>query len=252
MQRAKHSPASHWRWPGRTGRVLFVQHQDECPPGHVGDRLGQWGPRVEVLHAWRSAFPEPREFDLIVPLGSYDSAYDDSVPHVVPEAEFLRAAVVAGVPVFGICFGAQLLSRVLGGQVHPAPEGPEVGWLTVDTDAATSTWSRQVSYHGLVSPGPWLVWHLDVMTTPQAGVELARTRVGTQAFAHGPHVGVQFHPEATVDGVRAWADHYGDMLRELGIEPTHLVARTEQLAPQTRRRAYAMTDRVVTRVATAV
>jgi GMP synthase (glutamine-hydrolysing) len=236
-------------WPGRTGRVLFVQHQDDCPPGHVGARMAERGAQLEVVSAEQSRFVEPARFDLIVSLGSYDSAHDDSVSYVSPESELFAAAVDAGVGVFGICFGAQLLSRVLGGQVFPAPGGPEIGWLTVDTPArGDGNSAGNGSAGGLVAPGPWLVWHMDVMTCPPGGTELARTGVGTQAFVHGPHVGVQFHPEATPEAIGVWARHYRAAFRDAGIDPALFLMQTRELAAASRRRGRALTDRVVDRI----
>jgi GMP synthase (glutamine-hydrolysing) len=247
------SGGAQQHWPGRTGRVLFIQHQDECPPGHVGHRLTERGARVEVVRADASRLPDPTPFDLIVPLGSYESAHDTSVPYVDSEAELLATAVHAGIPVFGICFGAQLLSRVLGGLVQPASDGPEIGWLDLDTRVD----EQGQGHHGspgdrtLVEPGPWLVWHVDVMTAPPGAWELARTGVGTQAFVHGPHVGVQFHPEALPHSIEAWTRDYRQMLLDQGTDPERFLAQSHRGARQARRRGRALADRVVDRMATA-
>ena len=222
----------------RPSRVLFVQHQDDGPPGHVGDRVEQLGGEVEVVWAQSPSLPDPGDFDLIVPLGCYESAYDDSLPFLRQEWDLLAGAVKADVPVFGICFGAQLLSRVLGGGVRPAAGGPEIGWLEITTAPQAA---------GVVEPGPWLVWHLDVITPPPDGVVLAWTEVGTQAFRHGRHLGVQFHPEATVENVLSWADHYRDLLPELGTSHDEIAATTRRLATEAKARAYELTDRVLER-----
>jgi GMP synthase (glutamine-hydrolysing) len=215
-------------------RVLFVQHQDDCPPAMVGDRLAALGATCEVVEAQAPRLPDPTGFDLVVPLGSDDSAADDSVPYLHRERELLDRAVRAGVPVFGICFGAQLLCRVLGGSVRPAAGGPEIGWLPVETSRAD-----------LVEPGPWLVWHLDVMEPGPDTLEIARTPVGAQAFVHGPHLGVQFHPEATRASVQVWADHYRSSLDRLGIVPAALLAETAERAEEARQRVHALVDRVL-------
>jgi len=215
-------------------KVLFVQHQDDCPPAMVGERLAALGATCEVVDARASRLPDPTGFDLVVPLGSDDSAGDESLPYLRREWDLLERAVRAGVPVFGICFGAQLLCRVLGGTVHPAPGGPEIGWLPVETRRPE-----------LVAPGPWMVWHLDVMAPGPGSAEIAATAVGTQAFVHGPHLGVQFHPEATDAQVAVWAQHYRDPLDRLGIAPEHLLAETVDHAAGARTRAHALVDRVL-------
>jgi GMP synthase (glutamine-hydrolysing) len=216
-------------------RVLFVQHQQDCPPGWVGERLADLGADVEVLPARSSRYPDPAGFQLVVPLGSDDSAADDSVSYLRREWELLERAVQRRVPVFGICFGAQLLCRVLGGAVRPLPE-PEIGWLPVRTDEP-----------GLVEPGPWLVWHLDRLDPAPGSVPVARTGVATQAFTHGPHLGVQFHPEATPASIGVWAQRYRGSLARIGIEPDGLVAESHDRSARARELADRLVDRVLAR-----
>lgn len=220
------------------GRVLFVQHQDDDPPGYIGERVRQRGLGVEVVRAAPGAFPDPSGYDLVVPLGSDDSASDTSVPHLAEEYDMLRRAVDADVPVFGICFGAQLLSRALGGEVRPAENGPEIGWLPVRT-----------AEPDLIDPGPWLVWHFDVMTAPPGSVEVARTDAATQVFRQGRHLGVQFHPEATPRHAEQWSRSYSAALAELATDPESLVAEARRRASTARTKAYDLFDRFYDRIA---
>lgn len=223
-------------------RVLFIQHQDDCPPGYVGERLEQHGAELDVVRAQQGTLPDPAGYDLIVPLGSDDSAYDTSLPYLDAEWELLSAAVSANVPVFGICFGAQLLSRVLGGHVLGSPNGPEIGWIHVETNDSS-----------LIESGPWLSWHLDVMNgAPPGGEEIARTDAGTHAFVHGQHLGTQFHPEATVDSADTWASHYPDSLTRLGLDRAQLLAEAQAEQPHARLRAHTLTDRVMRRAGVAL
>jgi GMP synthase-like glutamine amidotransferase len=84
---------------------------------------------------------------------------------------------------------------------------PELGWREIRTDDPD-----------LVPPGPWLEWHYERFTTPPGATELARTTEASQAFRLGPHLGVQFHPEATVDIVADWARADAARLAALGID----------------------------------
>lgn len=214
-------------------RVLFVQHQDDAPPGLVGDRLTELGATIEVVEAGARRLPDPSEFDLVVPLGSSDSAADESVSYLRAEWALLDRAVEHDIPVFGICFGAQLLCRVLGGQVSRLPDGPEIGWLPIETTDPD-----------LVAPGPWLTWHFDQMLPGKDSVRVAHTPQAVQSFVHGRHVGVQFHPEATARSVGAWAARYGDSLDRLGLDPQTLVAQTRERTGS----GYQLTDELVDRV----
>lgn len=189
--------------------ALFVAHEPDMEPGHLGDRMAAHGHPVTVLDvAAGDPFPDPAAFDRVVLLGSRGSAYDDTLPHLAAERAFVRRALDAGVPLLGVCFGGQLLARVLGGHVARM-DAPELGWLTLDTEEP-----------GLVPPGPWLVWHGDAFTVPPAAEPLARTDRAAQAFRQGRAVGLQFHPEVTPAIVWAWvADRVG------GLDPAAAAAR---------------------------
>jgi len=215
-------------------RVLFVQHQADCPPGLVGDRLIELGARLDVADPM-SPLPDPAGYQLLVPLGSEHSAADESVPYLRAEWELLAGAVRADVPVFGICFGAQLLCRVLGGSVTKAAGGPEIDWMKIEVDGPDP-----------VGAGPWLSWHHDAMFPPP-GSEIARSAAGNQAYVVGRHVGVQFHPEATPAAAASWAVGDAATVTRLGLDPEHLVARMRADAEDTRARVAELVDWVLGR-----
>ncbi|MDP8977766.1 MAG: type 1 glutamine amidotransferase [Actinomycetota bacterium] len=210
-------------------RALFVRNETLAPPGHLGVRTEQLG--FEVVSAPPWDLPDAADFDLVVPLGSAESAYDDQVPWLAGELDWLTRVVGLGVPTLGVCFGAQALSRALGGVVAPLAV-PEVGWRKVDSD-----------HPGLIEAGPWLQWHHDTLTVPPGGSLLATNEYGVQAFRWGPHVGVQFHPEATVDIVRGWIDAGSGMPQAAGVEPAQLMLRSRIEAEAARARATRLFDR---------
>jgi GMP synthase-like glutamine amidotransferase len=63
-----------------------------------------------------------------------------------------------------------------------------------------------------VPSGPWLALHEDSLVLPEAARELARNEFGTQAFAIGRHMGVQFHPEVTPSILRRWVADKGGLV----------------------------------------
>ena len=180
-------------------RALVLTHapvpgRGERNVGTVGPALREQGFDVVVgsLVADSAPVPAPDEVDVLVILGSPEAAYDDTVPWLAGELAYLRRVLDAGTPVLGICFGAQLLARALGGTVGLAPR-PERGFVTVETaDPA------------IVPAGPWMEFHYDAFSLPPGAVPLARTDVGPQAYAVGPHLGVQIHPEITPDVFASW------------------------------------------------
>lgn len=121
-------------------------------------------------------------------------------------------AIRRDLPVFGICFGAELIAHALGGSVRRS-EIPEVGWYTIESDVPE------------IATGPWMEWHSDVFTVPPGAVELARSPIGPQAFTIGRTLAVQFHPEAGERILRSWSDAGGEAeLVGLGIDPESLFA----------------------------
>ncbi len=173
--------------------ALIFQHGRLGPPVRVAEWLESRGLPYVVHHAGADGAVAPEDFSFVVSLGSEESARASDPSWIPAEVEVLREAVGAGVPVLGLCFGGQALSLALGGGVDRLAR-PEIGWFpieTVDGDA--------------VPAGPWLMWHNEQMRVPPGGVELARSPAGPAAFACGPHLGVQFHPEVDVERVQAWA-----------------------------------------------
>jgi GMP synthase-like glutamine amidotransferase len=191
--------------------VLIRQHVESAPAGLLAEWLDARGLAYEVQATWLApSVPDPSDYAFVASLGHDRMAGDVWDPGVAAERELLARAVERDVPVLGLCYGGQVLAAVLGAEVGPAPV-PELGWRVVESDDPS-----------LVPAGPWLEWHFERFCTPPGAVELARTADAPQAFRLGPHLGVQFHPEATVEIVGEWA-------RADGREDVALAAPPEQL-----------------------
>ena len=185
--------------------ALILQHGDSGPPALLGEWAGQRGIAYDVHRVDRGGeWPALDHRPFVASLGSRHNPADTHMADVAQELSFLRAAIAAAVPVLGLCYGGQALAVALGGRVQPAPE-PELGWHAIDSDVP---W---------LAPGPWLQWHYHRFVVPPGARELARSPRASQAFAAGPHLGVQFHPESTIDIVQGWARNDGERLAGLGI-----------------------------------
>jgi GMP synthase-like glutamine amidotransferase len=207
-------------------RALILQHEEPTPPGHVTEWLAAHGADVDT---WRIDVEDrdvdPRDYDLIVSLGSEFAAFDDTKPFVVREASMLEKAVAEDVPVLGLCFGGQMLARALGSRGFRHEEA-EIGWLTVRT-----------SDPELVPEGPWFQWHFDSFTVPPGATVVAHTDVGPQAFVAGRSLGLQFHPEVTTQIMDDWVRVYRHELDGDGVDPDALLAETKRIAVESRARA---------------
>ncbi len=176
-----------------TDRLLIIEHERDAPAGF----LGPWAEgRGLALDTVRPAEGDtlPRSlagYAGLVVLGSEQTAFDDSLPWLAGELELLGRVIGGAVPVLGICFGGQVLARALGARLYRLPE-PEIGWVAVS------------SHHPGLPAGPWLAWHRDAFELPADARELAAGGASRQAFSYGPHVGLQFHPEATEAITEDW------------------------------------------------
>ena len=187
--------------------VLIREHVESAPAGLLAAWLEARGLAYEVDRSWLgAALPDPEDYAFVASLGHDRMAGDLHEPAVAAERELLTRAVERDVPVLGLCYGGQVLAAVLGAEVGPAPV-PELGWREIETDDPD-----------VVPTGPWLEWHYERFCTPPGATEIARSADAPQAFRHGPHLGVQFHPEATVEIVAEWARADAAQLAALGID----------------------------------
>lgn len=220
-------------------RALLIEHEEDIPGGLVDEWLSGRGAAIDLYRIATDPrdVPDPRAYDLVVTLGSEEAAFDDTVAWMERERRLLRAAADANAPVLGICFGGQLLARVLGGEARRA-ERREIAWVTVD--------SRD---RALIDEGPWLQWHSDTFTLPPGATLVADGAVGPAAFVLGRSLGLQFHPEVTPELVAAWVAGSSDELEREGVEPERLVAESRAYDAGNRARTLALLDRFATRVA---
>jgi GMP synthase-like glutamine amidotransferase len=212
--------------------ALVLQHGDWGPPGLLGEWAAARGIALEVHHAKSGApLPALNGQAFVASLGSPHNPSDTDVVEVANEMAFLQEAVARDVPVLGLCFGGQALAAVLGGTIERAPE-PELGWHPVrSADPET------------VPEGPWLQWHYDAFTLPPGAELLATSPAGVQAFAHGRHLGVQFHPESTIEIVAQWARLDTERLAALGItDGEHLLEQGREHADAAAAAAFDLFD----------
>jgi GMP synthase-like glutamine amidotransferase len=219
-------------------RALILRHEAPSPPGHVTDWLAEHDATVDVLRIdVDDREVDPTDQDLIVSLGSEFAAFDDSKTFVPREAQLLESAVDADVPVLGLCFGGQMLARVLGAEVFRG-ERAEIGWLPVrSTDPE------------LVPDGPWFQWHFDSFTLPPGATLIAESDVGPQAFVAGRSLGLQFHPEVTTQIMGDWVRAYRHELDGDGVDPDELLEETKRRADESRRNAWQLFERFLRDVA---
>lgn len=178
--------------------TIFLQHSELSPPGLAVDVLRSYGHALHVIRADQGAALPANldDIDAIISCGGIQSARsDESSEMIEQECALLAEAHAAGIPILGLCLGAQILARALGGTVSLLEGGPEVGFKEV---ALTPDGREDPMFKGI----PWWTqqfqWHEDAVTELPPGARLLAsselTRV--QAFAVGTSsYGIQYHPE---------------------------------------------------------
>jgi GMP synthase (glutamine-hydrolysing) len=134
----------------------------------------------------------------IVLSGGPKSVSEAGAPHCQP------GVYTAGVPVLGICYGMQLMTHALGGEVAPAPHR-EYGMATVDVQPGAPLFSSV--------PANLRVWasHGDLVKSAPPGFQVTATSanapVAAMVAADRGLYALLFHPEV------AHTDHGLDILR---------------------------------------
>lgn len=148
-------------------------------------------------------------------------------------AEWLARAVGHGLPVFGICYGHQLLAHALGGEVGWNPRGREMGTFEVQAHAESA---QDPLLRGLPARFAAQLTHMQTVLAPPPGATvLARSALDDcQAFRVGERTwGVQFHPEFSTRHMRGYIHARAEPLRKEGHCPVTLAASVRP-APQAR------------------
>lgn len=194
--------------------VIIQHHQHETLGSNFESVLVDAGFKIEPVHVYAGAptfetfdAPHPVQEDVIIALGGPMSA-NDGLPALESEMAYLRDAAERGIRVIGICLGAQLLSKALGGFVEPTG-GYQFGlrkiWVTLEGN-------DDPAFGKITTPlVPTL--HGECFTTPAGATRLAegfmlrrdgRYRRFDMAFRYRNAYGVQFEPQLTFDELCIW------------------------------------------------
>jgi GMP synthase (glutamine-hydrolysing) len=209
-------------------RVLALTHGPSVGPGVFEDAVRAGGHELVQWQVPVRGAPDDGHADAVIVLGgAMHPDEDERHGWLGPELRYLQGQLERGTPLLGVCLGSQLIARAAGAEVFRAAES-EVGWLPVER---TEAGGADPVAAALPQRFDAFQWHHYTHGLPEGAVELARSRVCSQAFRLGTAWGVQFHPEVRAEQVESW----------LAEDPAD-VADPESLRRATRERIAAWND----------
>jgi GMP synthase (glutamine-hydrolysing) len=198
--------AARRSWQDRSLTVLALIHDEDAGPGVFTGY-------DEMASFSLGRPPQGDDYDAVMIFGG-EANPDDAYSWLGKEKQFIAELLSRGTPLLGVCLGAQLIAEVAGADVRRLPE-PEIGWHRV-----------QGSSEALPEEFLAFEWHRYGFTQPPPGAtELARNRVGCQAFQLGNAYGIQFHAEVDQPTLTGWIRDYGPAE---GVDADRLAAETER------------------------
>ncbi len=226
-------------------------HQRDAGPGVFADTLRA---RAATLDTWFRAETDsppadPAGYDAVMVFGGAMHAdHEHRHPWLRDVKAELRGLLDRGVPVLGVCLGAQLLAEAAGAPPFRARE-PEIGWHEVEV---TPEGAADPLLAPLAPRFTAFQWHSFEFALPPGATPLARSPVCLQAFRAGSGVGIQFHAEVSARDAEAWIDDYrsDDDAVRIGVDPHALRRQTRAAIGGWNRVGRALCDRFLEAAAT--
>ncbi len=204
--------------------ILVILHQEHSTPGRVGPALERRGFALDMRRPrYRDPLPETLEDHAGVAIFGGPMSANDDDDYLKREIDWIGVPLKEGKPLLGICLGAQLLVRHLGGTVAGHADGhAEIGYYPIRPTA-----------HGRALLDPWpeqvYQWHREGFDLPPGAELLAEgDTFPVQAFRFdGAAYGLQFHPDVTHAMMRTWTTRGQERLALPGARPreTHFTDR---------------------------
>lgn len=185
--------------------ALLILHVENEGPGILGSFLENKGVELVTKAMFRKdQLPDDLgEFRAIISMGGPMNVYDEAeYPFLKDETELLAKGIELGMPILGVCLGAQMIAKAAGADVVKADQ-EEIGWTGI---WLTQRGKQDELFTGIQDPEfEVFQWHGDTFHLPDNGSLLAEGALcRNQAFRVSNAYGLQFHVEATGAMISQW------------------------------------------------
>ncbi len=204
-----------------------LQHVPFEGPGAFRQALEAQGYAVNTILVPSQGLP-PDPGDFLLMMGGPMSV-NDADSWIAEEQHVVKTAMNKGIPVLGICFGSQLLAKVLGGSVVPGPTF-EIGMVPV---SLTDEGKTDSVFSQLPSTFQVFQWHGEGITLPPETKSLmASADFPVQAFrAQERCYGLVFHPEIEEEGIQALCRECPEDVKKGKVLPEVIQAQASPYLP---------------------
>jgi GMP synthase-like glutamine amidotransferase len=189
-------------------KVVAIQHVPTEPMGYIEDILKEKGIEYEYVKVYETNEVNIVDATHIVIMGGPMGVYEEKeYPFLAQEKELIRHAIKSGIPILGVCLGAQLIASALGKDVYPYKR--ELGWFEVkkyeDDEVVRDLPDKLIVFQ----------WHNDTFDLPDGAKLLyIGDEVRNQAFRFEKAIGLQFHLEMTPELVKIWIENEQNLSEE--------------------------------------
>jgi GMP synthase (glutamine-hydrolysing) len=197
--------------------ILIVLHGEHSTPGRIGNALRDLGYPLDVR---RPRFEDPLPSTMAEHAGAIifggPMSANDADDFIRREIDWIGVPLREHKPFLGICLGAQMFARQLGGKVFRHPEGhAEIGYYPIRPTSA-----------GLAVVDAWpecvYQWHREGFDVPPGAELLAEgDTFEVQAIRTGAAFALQFHPDVTHAMMHKWTTRGHDRMELPGAKPRH-------------------------------